>query len=108
MEDIDLDEFVASVLGFDESQDNPRFLKVPQLVAMSSFEFPLLMKTEPDKRESSPKSTDCRKCQTQKEQLEERIRILEMESSFYRDQLFELYSHLNSKVDLLLKRQNGN
>lgn len=108
MEDIDLDDFVASVLCLDEPQDDGRFLKVPQLVATSSFQFPLLMKTELDKKAASPKSTDCRKCQTHKEQLEERIRILEIESSFYRDQLFELYSHLNSKVDLLLKRQNGN
>lgn len=51
MEDIDLDDFVASVLCLDEPQDNSRFLKVPQLVATSSFQFPLLMKTELDKKQ---------------------------------------------------------
>ena len=88
----------------DEESGDEEIVQAPKLDTAIFSNFRLLMKSSPRNKEMT-KVASCKKCELTKKRLEEKIEKLEERLLFQQDQLFEAYSHLNARVDIIEEKE---
>lgn len=79
-------------------------VNAPKLDSSIFSNFRLLMKSSPRSKEVS-KTSECKKCEITRKRLEEKIDKLEAAVLFQQDQLFEGYSNLKARINILEEKE---
>lgn len=79
-------------------------VNAPKLDSNIFSNFQLLMKSSPRNKEGS-KNSECKKCELTRKRLEEKMEKLEAALLFQQDQLFEGYSNLKARLNILEERE---